>query len=59
MQFERKTNTVRERDIQEGGINFRVGAGKPDRLSVTLNLSFRKKYGGLFFMCTPEHVHLP
>lgn len=27
-----------------GGINFRVGAGKADRLSVTLNLPFRIKY---------------
>lgn len=36
----RKKGCDRER---RGGINFRVGAGKPDRLTVTLNLSFRNK----------------
>lgn len=54
MQFERKTQThterekKAEREIERGGINLRAGAGKPDRLGVTLNLSFRRKYGGIF-----------
>lgn len=33
-----------KRDGEGGEINLKFGAGKPDRLSVTLNLSVRAKY---------------
>lgn len=51
--WEKDTNAVRGRKKGwkrdgGGGINLRVGAGKPDRLTVTLNLSFGWKCGGIF-----------
>lgn len=44
---ERETGWERE---MGGGINLKVGAGKPDRLSVTLNLSFEMKYGIFIYL---------
>lgn len=36
---------------------MRVGAGKPNRLTVTLNLSFRKKYGE-FLKCAHLNTYI-
>lgn len=42
---------------RRGGITLRVGAGKPNRLTVTLNLSFRKKYGE-FLECAHLNTYI-
>lgn len=59
--WEKDTNTVRERkkgwEIEGGGINLSVGAGKPDRLTVTLNLSFRRKMEE-FLKCAHLSTHI-
>lgn len=43
-------------EIDDAGLVGGSEPGKPDRLPVTLNLSFRKRRGGISPACPPERL---
>lgn len=46
-------------EIDDGGLVGGSELREPDRLPVTLNLSFRKRRRGISSACTPERLCLP